>query len=205
MTTAQLHGHGIGASARARLVANGWLERVAPRVHRVRGAPRTARWRLRAGLLCLGEGSCVSFEAAAALYRFPGADPAAIEFTVARRRRSLVVPFVVHTTTDLLPVDVIEVAGLATTSPARTVIDLALAGADDRRLEATIVAAVEARTMRPEDLAARIADLRGPGRWGSRRIDLVAAQLLPSTASVDRAPSDGGDRPAFGDGRGTSQ
>jgi predicted transcriptional regulator of viral defense system len=188
VTNDQLAAHGVSRWHRTRLVADGWLVRVAPRVHRLRGAPPTPLWRLRAGLLSLGDESCVSFESAATLHGFAGADRRVAEFTVTRRRRSVVTPFVVHTTDQLDAVDVTTRFGLATTSPARTIIDLALAGVDDVRLTSTIVGAVDAGTCTLDDVAARLAALRRPGRWGARRLDRILVSLA-ETARVEPVAS----------------
>ena len=99
VTVPQLRSSGVSPWTQRVLVADGWIHRIAPRVYAVRGAPDTHRQRLRAGLLCLGERSWVSYEAAAALHGLDRSKPTAVEFTVDRARRPRVVPFVVHSTT----------------------------------------------------------------------------------------------------------
>jgi len=187
-TVDQLAAHGITRWRRTQLAADGWIVRVAPRVYRLRGAPHSTRWRLRAGLLSLGPGSCVSFESAATLHEFPDADRSAVEFTIARRRRSVVTPFIVHTPDRLDAVDVTPRFGLATTTPARTLIDLALAGASDERLTSTIVAAVDRGALSLDELASRLEALRRPGRWGSRRLERIVDGLAGSTAGTGDTP-----------------
>src|SRR5690606_19110690 len=61
----QLRRHGVSAWQQGQFTSDGRLHRIAPRVYAVGGAPNSHRQRLRAGLLCLGERSWVSFEAAA--------------------------------------------------------------------------------------------------------------------------------------------
>ena len=68
VTTFQLRDAGVTTWRQQRMVADGLFRRIAPRVYAIRGAPDTHRRRLRAGLLCLGNRSWVSFEAAAALH-----------------------------------------------------------------------------------------------------------------------------------------
>lgn len=171
LTTDQMRAAGVTKWMLHRLVLDGWLHRIAPRVYAVRGSPNTHRQRLRAGLLCLGERSWVSFEAAAALHGFDRSDPRAVEFTTGRRRRSPTLPFVVHTTTRIEPIDFVVVDGLRTTSATRTVFDLALAGAHRHRVEAAIDSAVRLQLSSPEVLEQRLSSLRGSGRWGCRLVE----------------------------------
>jgi very-short-patch-repair endonuclease len=171
VTVDQLRSSGVSAWTQRTLVADGWMQRIAPRVYAVRGAPDTHRQRLRAGLLCLGERSWVSYEAAAALHGFDRSKSAAVEFTVERRRRPGLVPFVVHTTTRLEPIDHVIVDGFRVLSATRTIFDLALARAHPRRIEAAIDSAVRLQLSSPEVLARRLGDLRGSGRWGCRTVE----------------------------------
>ena len=171
ITIEQLRSHGITPWTQRRLVADGWIGRVAPRVYAVRGAPDTHRRRLRCGLLCLGERSWVSFEAAAALHGLDRSRPHAVEFTVERRRRPTMMPFVVHSTTRLEAIDHVVVDGFRTMSATRTVFDLALAHAHPQRIEAAIDSAVRLQLSSPEVLAKRLAGLRGSGRWGCRLVE----------------------------------
>jgi len=171
LTADQLRAAQITRWSCGRLVADGWLHRIAPRVYGVKGSPNTHRQRLRAGLLCLGERSWVSFEAAAALHELDRSDHVAVEFTAERRRRSPLVPFVVHTTTRLQPIDFVVVDGFRATSATRTVFDLALAGAHRQRVEAAIDSAVRLQLSSPEVLERRLAALRGSGRWGCRLVE----------------------------------
>jgi very-short-patch-repair endonuclease len=171
VTTDQLREADVTAWRQQRLVADGLLRRVAPRVYAIRGAPDTHRRRLRAGLLCLGDRSWVSFEAAAALHGLDRSDRFAVEFTIDRGRRPAMLPFVVHVTTRLQAIDQVIVDGLRTMSATRTVFDLALARAHPRRIEAAIDSAVRLQLSSPEVLARRLADLRGSGRWGCRRVE----------------------------------
>ncbi|HUS43286.1 MAG TPA: DUF559 domain-containing protein [Ilumatobacteraceae bacterium] len=171
ITIEQLRSRGVTPWTQRRLVADGWMFRVAPRVYAVRGAPDTHRRRLRCGLLCLGERSWVSFEAAAALHGFDRARPHAVEFTVERRRRPTVMPFVVHSTERLDPIDHVVVDGFRAMSATRTVFDLALARAHPHRVEAAIDSAVHLQLSSPEVLARRLSALRGSGRWGCRLVE----------------------------------
>src|SRR5829696_4116521 len=91
------------------LVRRGIVARAAPGVVVVCGSPATWHRHLSVGLLALGERSGVSHEAAARLHgldRTP-ADP--VELTVLRAGRGRTMPFVVHTTLAMPPIDRVEV------------------------------------------------------------------------------------------------
>ena len=171
LTTAQLRDNGVTAWQQRCLVADGWIHRLAPRVYALRGSPDTHRRRLRCGLHCLGERSWVSFEAAAALHGLDRARPHAVEFTIDRARRPPVLPFAVHTTKRLDPIDHVVVDGFRAMSATRTVFDLALARAHPHRVEAAIDSAVRLQLSSPEVLARRLSGLRGSGRWGCRLVE----------------------------------
>lgn len=171
ITVEQLRAHGITPWTQRRLAADGWMFRLAPRVYALCGSPDTHRRRLRCGLLCLGERSWVSFEAAAALHGLDRSRPHAVEFTIDRRQRPALLPFTVHTTTRLHPIDHVVVDGFRAMSATRTVFDLALARAHPHRIEAAIDSAVRLQLSSPEVLERRLATLRGSGRWGCRRVE----------------------------------
>lgn len=160
-----------------RRTARGWLERVAPRVFRVAGAPDTHHQRLRIGLLCLGSRSWVSYEAAAALHGLDRADESAVEFTIERGRNPARLPWPVHTSRMIVPTDQVTVRGFRALSATRTVLDLAHARAPKRRVEAAMDSAVRLGLSHPIVLAERLATLRGSGRWGCRLVD----QILPDS------------------------
>ncbi len=171
LTSDQLRLHDVSSWTRRRWVAEGWIFRLAPRVYALRGSPDTHRRRLRCGLLCLGERSWVSFEAAASLHGLDRSRPHAVEFTIERPRRPAVLPFAVHTTKRLDPIDHVVADGFRVTSATRTVFDLALARAHPQRIEAAIDSAVRLQLSSPEVLARRLDGLRGSGRWGCRLVE----------------------------------
>jgi very-short-patch-repair endonuclease len=171
ITVDQLRALGVTQWTQRHLVVDGWMFRLAPRVYALRGSPDTHRRRLRCGLLCLGERSWVSYEAAAALHGLDRSRPHAVEFTIDRARRPAVLPFAVHTTTRLDPIDHIVLDGFRATSATRTVFDLALARAHPQRIEAAIDSAVRLQLSSPEVLARRLSSLRGSGRWGCRLVE----------------------------------
>ncbi|MEX2625812.1 MAG: hypothetical protein WD225_02950 [Ilumatobacteraceae bacterium] len=159
--------------ARRRMVRDGWLEPIAPRVFAVAGSPATTEQGLRAGLLSLGPSALVSHRAAARVHGFEHADPNAVEFTVPAGGRGVKNAFVVHTTAHLGRTDAVKVGGLRATSATRTIIDLARLRVPDRELTGAIDTAVRLGLSAPIVLAERLAELRGPGRWGCRRLDAL--------------------------------
>ena len=119
----------------------------------------------------MGERSWVSFEAAAALHGLDRSSANAVEFTIERPRRPALLPFAVHTTKRLDPIDHVVVGGFRVMSATRTVFDLALARAHPHRIEAAIDSAVRLQLSSPEVLARRLSALRGSGRWGCRLVE----------------------------------
>lgn len=171
LSTAQLTTAGVTRRQRDRFVARGWLRPVAPRVLAVNGVPETHRYKLRLGLLSLGKRSWISYEAAAAMHGFDRSQEDAVEFTVPRSKRSIELPYSVHTTDMMKPIDFVEVDGFRVTSATRTAIDLAHARAHIRRVEAAIDSAIRLGLSSPEVIATRLATLRGSGRWGCRLVE----------------------------------
>jgi very-short-patch-repair endonuclease len=113
----------------------------------------------------------VSHDAAARLHRLDRAPADAVEFTVPRRARGRRMPFTVHTTADLPKLDRVTVDGFRCISATRTIIDLAHARVPGIRLEAAIDSAVRLGLTSPVVIAARLGELRGPGRWGAVALD----------------------------------
>lgn len=172
LTRADLDRMGMTDWERRRVISAGWLRRVAPGVFAVAGVPETHRYRLRLGLLWLGERSWVSYEAAAALHGLDRSPVDALEFTIPRRSRlACRPPFTVHTSKWVPPIDRVVVDGFRTLSATRTILDLAHARPGTRRVEAAIDSAVRLGLSSPDVIAARLRTLRGSGRWGCRLID----------------------------------
>ena len=123
------------------------------------------------GLLSLGPDSWVSHEAAACLHQLDRSINGAVEFTVARNRRGVELPFRIHTTDTLPEVDRTHVGPFRVISATRTIIDLARLRVSRYRLEAAIDSAVRNGATSPVVLAERIGALRSSGQWGVRLLD----------------------------------
>ena len=110
---------------RARL-RSGQLTAVTRRVLRSASAPWTPMAQAWAALLDLGPGAAISRPSALAQYRVPGHTLAPVHVVVPRARRSgIVEPAQLHTSTALPDEHLAVVNGLLTTTPARTVLDMA--------------------------------------------------------------------------------
>lgn len=166
---------GVTKSALQVLVEKRRLERTAPRVWRIVGAPLTWRQQLHAGLLALGPMSWVSHDAAAALHRFDRTPFERVEFLVLRNRRCADVGLKVHATRRWGRVDAIVVDGLRTTSATRTVLDMANVRVHPDRLKAAIDTAVRLELSSPEALKQRLDAIRSRGRTGVRMVDQLLA------------------------------
>jgi hypothetical protein len=171
ITADQLRQIGVTPSQLRTLVARGRLRAEAPRVYVVAGAPASLERTQLGGLMCLGPTAVLSHEAAARLHSFDRCLPDVVEFSMPRSGRGRKTPYRVHTTGVFGPHDRVMVGGFACTSATRTVIDLARARVPTVRLEAAIDSAVRAGASAPIVIARRLAEVRGPGRWGAPRID----------------------------------
>ena len=171
MSVRQLRSAGVTSKAQKAALAVGWLVGVEPTVLVVAGSPDTWHRRLRIGLLALDGRGWVSHDAAARLHGLDRAKEDAVEFTVPRRSRNLSCSATVHTTDRVGRLDVVTVEGFRCSSATRTIIDLARARAPTIRLEAAIDSAVRLGLSAPQVLERRLAELRGPGRWGAPAID----------------------------------
>ena len=162
---------GVGRGEIGRWVADRRLERCAPRVWRLVGAPATWEQRLQAGLLSLGPGAAVSHGAAAALHRLDRWPPGPVEFVVPRSARHVALDAVVHSTRSIGRTDTVTVNGLRTTSATRTIIDLAGSGVNGDGLRAAIDSAVRFELSAPIVITRRLNKLGRSGRRGVRALD----------------------------------
>lgn len=123
VTTRQLHEHGLTPSAIKHAHASGRLCAVRRGVFAVDGLPASLWQPLRAALLAVD--GVASHKAAAALHRFPGIQPGAVELTVFGAGAPRLHGARTHRGYVLYADDVVEIDGMAVTSAARTLLDLA--------------------------------------------------------------------------------
>ena len=119
------------------LVRRGTWPRVLPRVYSVSGELTDPRVRIRAGWLWAGEDAVVGAQAAAFWLGLTDTPPGSIRILVPPHRRMTVQPGFVVTRAKVDPVDAVERDRITVTTPARTCLDLARLGVEDR-LEAAL-------------------------------------------------------------------
>jgi very-short-patch-repair endonuclease len=164
-------------------LASGLWEITLPRVYRFRGSARTKTQGLWAASLWGGPGAVLSHETAAVLWRLRDS-AAAVELSLASGRASRAHGIVLHRTTEMPDVDRRVVDGLAVTSPARTLIDLA-PRLDDEGLEVMFERARHRGLLSVDDLDRRVAALGGAGRPGSTRLRRLLALQQPGDAALE--------------------
>lgn len=160
----QLEGLGYSRGAVSRRCRDGSLRRMFPRVYRVGGSPITPELRAVAALLWAGD-AVASHETAAGLW---GMSRPAQELHVTAPRRLTSPPRGIHVhAARLTPRDRGTLRGVAVTSPARTLLDLA-AHHDPDQLSSLVERSVLDGLVTP----GRLHDVvqRHPGRRGCRRL-----------------------------------
>ena len=167
VTSSDLRATGTTDWAVRRLLASGQLVRVLPGLYRLGGAPRTEQQALVLALAEHGEGAHLAQRSAAALWGIPGyrhldrPDVVVVEEAERRSRLSRL-----HSTSLLLPAHRSVRAGLAVTSPARTLFDLA--GVDPPgRVERAADHLLVRRLVTMAQLEAALSALGGRGRSGT--------------------------------------
>jgi very-short-patch-repair endonuclease len=173
----QLASMGFTEKAVRHRVRSGALERLSPSVFRVAGSPRTLDQLRMAAVLDGGIGSAISHDSSAASWGIGRDGRSPLQVLRERRgsapRTSLAT---VHEVRELQPHHVVLRRGVPTTTPARTVLDLA-ATAHPERVERILDAAWSKRLLNLGELANVLSEVRGRGRSGSRLIgELVAAR-----------------------------
>jgi hypothetical protein len=171
VSAAQLAQLEVGRHTLARWVHEHRLEKCAPRVMRLEGAPTTWEQGLMTGLLSLGRSAGVSHRAAARLHVFDRFTDDDVEFLIARGARHSRLNAIVHSSDQLHKLDFVTVDGFRTTSATRTILDLANLGIEPNRLRAAIDSAVRLQLSAPEAIHQRLEGLRGRGRAGVRVLD----------------------------------
>jgi hypothetical protein len=115
---------GLTPRAIDRLLHNREWERVAPRVYRIAGAQKHFRQQLMVLSLWADEGGAVSHRSAGWLWGLSGVDPGFLEVTVVGGRPPST-GVILHRAPPLEECDRAVVDGITTTTPARTICDLA--------------------------------------------------------------------------------
>jgi very-short-patch-repair endonuclease len=186
----QMCDHGFTRSGVAHAVRCGRLEWLSPRVLRVVGAPDTLHQRAMAAVLDAGD-AAVALGSALALRGVPGwrLEPVHV-LTTRRPHRGSPHLGIVHSTLRFDPEQVTLVDGIPATTPARTLVDLALR-ISGPKLEDTCDDLLRRRFMPLASLHAVAADLPvtgGPAGWALLR-RLAAARpegYQPTGSKLER-------------------
>jgi hypothetical protein len=163
-------------------LATGRWERLYPGVFRIAGSPDTFRARVYAA--CLAADAVASHQTAAALWGLDGVTEDVLELSADRRVR--VGTLRVHEVRDLVPGDLGKVGVIPTTSPTRTIIDLA-AVVDVVMLETALDDALRRGLLSIARLRNTHERLNRNGRPGSGKVR-VLLEMRPNRAEVPDSP-----------------
>jgi very-short-patch-repair endonuclease len=174
---------GLSERALSRMVADGQLERVMPRVYRFAGAPTGWPQPALAAVLSAGSGAVASHATAAFLWGLLDDPPDLPEVSVARPRAPEGAGYLLHRSRDLRPEHGSVRDRVPVTNPLRTLVDL---GAVLRpwQVEAALDAGLEKRLFTVAAVAAFRSTVARPGRRGSG----VLGEILDYRALGTRRP-----------------
>lgn len=123
ITSAQAREAGVHQQTFRRMVLNGSIEQVEPRVYGPAEHPRPWERRMLAVLLSAGNGAAASHRSAARLLAVPSYEGAPIEISVPSKRRFTHETAIVHQSRDLAWVPPWSVDGIPCTPPLRLAVD----------------------------------------------------------------------------------
>jgi hypothetical protein len=162
----QAHAAGLSDAQLRGRVRSGLLQQIGPNAFRIAGTPPGIRSDLLALVLDIGPPCWASGPTAAALHGFDGFSlRRPLHLTVPRERNVRRIGAVIHSSTDLPPLDRETIDGLVVTSPTRTLIDLAR-HETAARLTAAVDGALRDGLTSEDLLHRRIGQLRTRGRYG---------------------------------------
>lgn len=182
LTIAQLETLGLSPRAVRHRTANGRLRRLHTGVYATAALDNRGRWM--AAVLACGDGALLSHRSAAALWNLAN-DRGTVDVSVVSRTGRSRTGIEVHRGGTLAADDITFHDGIACTTPARTLLDIA-AIVDRRTLERAVD---DAETHRIFDLDA-LQDVlrRNPRRRGRAALTAVLAEYAPSP--VTRSPAE---------------
>ena len=182
-TRAQATQAGLSADQVDRRAAAGAWVRVLPRVYRHAATPATVLLMHSAAILWAGRGTALSHTSAAALWRLDGVRVAAPELIVPMQRGPSAPGVVVHRVRHVGADEIVAIAGLAVTTPVRTLVDLASV-VDDHTLRRAAESAIARRLVTGPAVLAWLERAGSAGRPGVRRL----RRVLGSIAAVGSGP-----------------
>ena len=170
--------HDVGGDrflVKRRVDAGRWLRRPAG-TFVLAGVPPSLDQARHLALLAAGDGARLTHESAAELHRIDGVVRGRIVVSVAHTRRIDVPGVVVHRVDDLTDLDAVSVAGFPTTTPARTILDLASV-LSSARLRRAVDHGITDHLTTFTELGAVLARVRRRGKPGVRRLVAVLDAL----------------------------
>jgi predicted transcriptional regulator of viral defense system len=146
-TSAQARGYGFSRQLLAHHTRAGRYERVRRGLYRLTGFPGSSSEEVRAKWMAVGaERALVSHESALELLGLSDVLPNAVHLLVARGHRGIKPPagVVIHTATmPWRPEDVVTIEGIRATAPARTIVDVVIAGTATEQVELAVRQALD--------------------------------------------------------------
>jgi hypothetical protein len=179
VTRAQLQDAGVGRGAIARWLGNGRLQPCHPGVYGLGHLPSSPLTAASAAVHACGLHTALSHRSAAALWGILPAWPEVVEVTGRGYRVVAGVRF--HRTRSLLRREVTRREGINVTTPARTLLDLAVV-LDDRELTRAVNEARVLRLVSPTELAEAIK--RARGKRGAGRLRAILEPPGAPTESI---------------------
>jgi len=173
---------GMSATAVSRMAGRGWV-RVYPGVYLTEAGAGDQL--LRATLLWAGDSATLSHRAAGWLHGLDGVDQALAEVTLPLAQSARSKKVAIHRS-DLAPADRVLVKGMRTTSPARTLIDLA-AVLEPLPLAMAVEHAWRMARVFPKQLRHRLEELGSQGRPGAARLNAVLADCEARARPLESA------------------
>ena len=188
-TARQALEQGLSRNSLRAMVTSGWCERLALGLYRVRAAPHTVQQRISTAVLSAGPKAVASRRSALYLWGAPVEVPQRPEVLLPRDRSSSSVLADVQRTNWLPAQHTTVKDGIAVTSPARTIFDLA--GSRSRRQLLRDADDLLHREVCTIDELRRVADfVAGRGRPGSQAMaDLLAEMTegyIPSASELEQ-------------------
>lgn len=162
--------HGIDAETWRRHLRGGCWERAAPGVWRHRATEETWRLRVCAAMRWLGKEAALHGPTALAWWDLPGRRDDQVHVVLARTRRNVEGPVVVHTVEQLVPADLRRHQGIRLQKPEVAIVAAAAAGWPVSMLEETIDEAIRRRLISTGSLSRAAEGVRGSGHGGVRML-----------------------------------
>jgi very-short-patch-repair endonuclease len=179
----QLLAAGFSEKAILWKLQTGILERIFPGVYLIAGTPLTDNGRLMSVYLWAGEGAALSHTSAAWLWGMHGFSPTPIHLSLARKSTAPREDICLHHVESIRSMDICWVDGIAVTSPARTLMDLAAIG--HRQTERALDKCLRDGLTSLDQMWLAIDRSEAVGRRGVRLLRNLLEQRTPDLAASD--------------------